>query len=101
MNPFSVKKGLPVVDESFIMSYISNTFENRETFRSLFRAKKIDTDGYDNTTLDVLMPHPDYSSQHFICVLSPSEATCDEQIRPMLADACDIAKNRYHKRNAN
>ena len=51
----------------------------------------------DFTTLDTIMPHPDYSSQFFLCVLSPSEATF-ERIRPMLAEAYDIAMKRYNKR---
>ena len=139
-----------MIDESFITSYITSTFENvetavnmgytfffyrddnmhafatiaspgneyerisnldrpgvyrlnigvsRETFRSLFGTKKINVNDYDFTILDTLLPHPDYSSQFFLCVLSPSEATF-ERIRPMLAEAYDIAKKRYDRRKA-
>jgi hypothetical protein len=139
-----------MIDESFITSYITSTFENvettvnlgyvfffyrddhmhafatiastgneyeqisrldrpgvyrlnigvsRETFQSLFGTKKIDKNAYDFTALDIIMPHPDYSSQSFICVLSPSEATF-ERIRPMLVEAYDIAMKRYNKRKA-
>ena len=138
-----------MIDESFITSYITSTFENvetainmgytfffyrddhmhafatiastgneyekisnldrpgvyrlnigvsRDTFRSLFGTKKINTSEYDFTALDTIMPHPDYSSQYFICVLSPSEATFNERIRPMLAEAYDLAVKRYNKR---
>ena len=73
---------------------------SRETFRSLFGAKKINTSEYDFTALDTIMPHPDYSSQFFLCVLLPSAATFDEQIRPLLAEAYDIAMKRYTKREA-
>jgi Family of unknown function (DUF6194) len=139
-----------VIDESFITSYITSTFENvetavnlgytfffyrddhmhafatiastgneyerisnldrpgvfrlnigvsRETFQALFGRNKIDVSDYDFTVLDTIMPHPDYSSQSFICVLSPSEATF-ERIRPMLAEGYDIAMKRYNKRKA-
>jgi len=139
-----------VIDESFITSYITNTFENvettvnlgytfffyrddhmhafatiastgneyekisnldrpgvyrlniglrRETFQALFGKGKIDLSPYDFTALDTIMPHPEYSSQHFICVLSPGEATF-ERIRPLLAEAYDVALKRYDKRKA-
>lgn len=79
--------------------YRLNIGVSRETFRELFGTKKINVSDYDFTALDTIMPHPDYSSQHFLCVLSPSEATF-ERIRPMLAQAYDIAMKRYNKRNA-
>jgi len=139
-----------MIDESFITSYITDTFENvetavnlgytfffyrddhmhtfatiastgneyekisnldrpgvyrlnigvsRETFQSMFGKGKIDTSAYDFTALDMIMPHPDYSSQYFLCVLSPSEATF-EKIRPLLAEAYDVAMKRYNKRKA-
>ncbi len=137
-----------MIDESFITSYITSTFENvetavnlgytfffyrddhmhafatiastgneyeqiskldrpgvyrlnigvsRETFKSLFGTNKINVSDYDFTAFDTIMPHPDYSSQFFLCVLSPSEATF-ERIRPMLAEAYDVAIKRYNKR---
>ena len=139
-----------MIDESFITSYITSTFENvettvnlgytfffyrddhmhpfatiastgneyeqisrldrpgvyrlnigvsRETFRSLFGTKKIDVSAYDFTALDTILPHPEYSSQHFLCVLAPSEATF-ERLRPMLAEAYDVAMKRYNRRKA-
>ena len=137
-----------MIDESFITSYITSTFENvetavnmgytfffyrddhmhafatiastgneyerisnldrpgvyrlnigvsRETFKSLFGTNKINVSDYDFTVLDTIMPHPDYSSQFFLCVLSPSQATF-ERICPMLAEAYDVAMKRYNKR---
>lgn len=71
---------------------------SRETFQSLFGSAKVDISSYDFTALDVIMPHPDYAPQNFICVLSPSEATF-EQLRPMLAEAYDIAVRRFTRRN--
>ena len=139
-----------MIDESFITSYITSTFENvetsvnlgytfffyrddhmlpfatiastgneyekisnldrpgvyrlniglsRETFQSLFGTNKVDLGAYDFTALDMIMPHPDYAAQSFICVLSPSEATF-ERIRPLLAEAYDIARKRYDRRKA-
>ena len=139
-----------MIDESFVTSYITSTFENvkttvnlgytffiyhdddmlpfatiastgneyerisnldrpgvyrlnigvsRETFRSLFGTKKINVSDYDFTVLDTLLPHPDYSAQFFICVLSPSEATF-ESIKPLLAEAYDIAVKKYNQRKA-
>jgi hypothetical protein len=79
--------------------YRLNIGLSRETFQAMFGKGKIDTSPYDFTALDTIMPHPEYSSQHFICVLSPSEATF-ERIRPMLAEAYDVAMKRYNKRKA-
>ncbi len=79
--------------------YRLNIGVSRDTFQSLFGKGKIDVSAYDFTALDTIMPHPDYSSQHFICVLSPSEATF-EKIRPMLDEAHEVAKKRYNKRKA-
>ena len=74
-----------------------NVGESRETIKELFGTKKIDVSDYDFTALDTIMPHPDYSSQHFLCVLSPNEATF-ERIRPTLAEVYDVAMKRYSKR---
>ena len=77
--------------------YRLNIGVSRETFHSLFGKGKIDLSPYDFTALDTIMPHPDYSSQFFICVLSPSEASF-EKIKPLLAEAYDVAMKRYNKR---
>ena len=71
---------------------------SKQTFQSLFGAAKVDISGYDLTILDVIMPHPHYAQQNFICVLSPSEATF-ERLQGMLAEAYDIAERRYTRRN--
>ena len=42
---------------------------SKQTFQSLFGTAKVDVNSYDFTVLDVLMPHPEYAKQHFICVL--------------------------------
>jgi len=148
MHPLLVEKGTSMIDEAFITSYITSTFEHvettvnmgytfffyrddhmhafatiastgneyekisnldrpgvyrlnigvsRDTFQTMFGKGKIDVSVYDFTALDIIMPHPDYSSQFFLCVLSPSEVTF-EKIKPLLTEAYDVAKNRYNKR---
>ena len=78
--------------------YRLNIGVSRETFQSLFGTDKINVSDYDFTALDLIMPHPDYSAQLFICVLSPSEATF-ETIKPLLAEAYDIAVKKYNRRH--
>lgn len=79
--------------------YRLNIGVSRDTFHALFGKNQIDVSAYDFTALDTIMPHPDYSSQYFLCVLAPSEATF-ERIRPMLAEAHDIAMKRHNRRKA-
>jgi hypothetical protein len=71
---------------------------SRETFQSLFGTAKVDVSSYDFTALDVIMPHPEYAQQSFLCVLSPSEATF-ERVRALLAEAYNIAVRRFTRRN--
>ena len=78
--------------------YRLNLGISRETFESLFGTDEINVSDYDFTALDTIMPHPDYSAQLFICVLSPSEATF-ERIKPLLAEAYDIAVKKYNRRH--
>ncbi|HMR67400.1 MAG TPA: DUF6194 family protein [Anaerolineae bacterium] len=73
---------------------------SKQTFQSLFGTAKIDVNSYDFTALDVMMPHPEYAPQHFICVLSPGEATW-ERTRLLLAEAYELAARRYARRNKN
>jgi Family of unknown function (DUF6194) len=46
---------------------------------------------YDFTVLDTLMPHPVYGRQYWVCVLSPSQATFEAQVRPLLVEAYELA----------
>ena len=81
-------------------AYRLNIGVSKQTFQSLFGANDVNVNDYDFTTLDVIMPHPEYAQYHFICVLSPSEATF-EKVRPLLAEAYDIAARRYASQNKN
>jgi hypothetical protein len=63
---------------------------SKETYQSLFGPGG----EYDFGALDRLMPHPVYGGNHWVCVLNPSESTFDA-VRPLLAEAHDIAVKRY------
>ena len=71
---------------------------SRETFQSLFGTAKVDVSNYDYTALDVIMPHPEYAPQNFICVLTPGEVT-SERVQELLAEAYDIAVRRFTRRH--
>jgi hypothetical protein len=62
---------------------------SKQTFAKLFGAES----EHDFAALDVLMPHPVYGRNHFVCVLNPSVATF-ESIRPLLKEAYEIAVKR-------
>jgi Family of unknown function (DUF6194) len=53
---------------------------------------------HDFTALDVLMPHPVYGVNRFVCVLNPSDETF-ETIKPLLAEAYAIAERRAGRRS--
>jgi hypothetical protein len=72
---------------------------NRPTFQSLFGTDKVLVSDYDFTTLDKIMPHPEYAAQSFVCVLSPGDATW-EQVKSLLAEAYELAVHRQSRRNA-
>ncbi len=67
---------------------------SKQTFQSLFGSGKVNLQDYDFTALDVVMPHPEYAQYHYICVLSPSEATFT-RVRSYLAEAYEIARRRF------
>jgi hypothetical protein len=70
---------------------------SKQTFQSLFGTDRVDVSRYDYTTLDRIMPHPDYAAQNFICVLNPTQATF-ERVQAFLAEAYEIARVRSIKR---
>jgi hypothetical protein len=80
---------------------------SKETYLSLFgsrlsRSGEGDDDGggYDFTALDQLMPHPVYGRMYWVCVLNPSDATFERVVRPLLAEAYEMAVSKYAKRAA-
>ena len=77
----------------------------KQTYQALFgprpphaEAEDDPTRGYDFATLDLLLPHPVYGRQYWVCVLNPSAATFQSDVRPLLAEAYELAVGRYAKR---
>jgi len=50
--------------------------------------------GFDYKEFNVLMPHPVYGRQHWVCILNPDEHKW-EQTLPLIAEAYDRAKARH------
>lgn len=71
----------------------------KPTFQSLFGTGTVDLSAYDFSTLDTIMPHPDYAPQSWICVLNPSEYTFYHTVQPFLAEAYELAVQRYLRRH--
>jgi hypothetical protein len=92
--------------------YRLNIGIGKQTFRSLFGLPELPsgTDGtaesnekygsYDFTTLDQLMPHPVYGRMYWVCVLKPSNETFATKVRPLLAEAYELAVSKYNKQVA-
>ena len=78
--------------------YRLNIGISKQTFEALFGKAAIDTGRYDYTALDVIMPHPEYAREHFVCVVSPGDASW-EQVRSLLGEAYDIAMRRYNRQH--
>ena len=79
---------------------------SKETYRSLFGpqpppppAGSVVETGHDFTALDQLLPHPVYAPMSWVCVLNPGAATF-QAVRPLLAEAYQLAVSRYAKREA-
>src|SRR5574341_750025 len=70
---------------------------SKQTFQSLFGTGKVDVGAYDFTTLDKIMPHPEYAAQHYVCVLNPSDVTF-KNVQALLAEAHELAVRRHSKR---
>ncbi len=70
---------------------------SKHTFQSLFGTAPVDVSRYDFTVLDVIMPHPEYAPQSWVCVLSPSNETFQHTVQPLLAEAYALAVKRHAK----
>lgn len=51
----------------------------------------------DYTAFDRVMPHPVYGTQHWVCILNPSEATFDKVVKPLLDEAHERVARGYRK----
>src|SRR3954469_17351053 len=56
----------------------------KETFRALFPNASAPRDF---KALDVIMPHPVYAAQYWVCVLNPSNETFEQKVKPLIAEA--------------
>ncbi len=86
--------------------YRLNIGVGKQTYRELFGVPPTERDadgvldtGFDPSTLDRLLPHPVYASQHWVCVLAPSAATF-ETVRPLLAEAYELAVRKHRNQAA-
>jgi hypothetical protein len=41
----------------------------------------------DFAALDIVMPHPEYAVQHWLCILNPSHVTFRDVVLPLLGEA--------------
>ena len=55
-------------------------------------------EGFDYAALDMVMPHPVYGRMHWVCVLNPSEGTFEGQVKPLLAEAYEMAVRKGARR---
>ncbi|MEO8286025.1 MAG: DUF6194 family protein [Chloroflexota bacterium] len=72
----------------------------KQTFLSLLGTHGDAGGSYDYTTLDQLMSHPDYGSMNWVCVLNPGAETFETVVRPLLAEAHNIAFRNHTNREA-
>lgn len=54
----------------------------------------------DWTQTDVLLPHPQYAPQSWVCIVSPSPATFEATVGPLLGEAHALAARRQARKEA-
>ena len=74
---------------------------SRETYRTLFGTSENKISSYDFTELDRVMPHPVYGKMFWVCVLNPGSNTSETKVGPLLAEAYNLAAQRYKGPTAN
>ncbi|SEF92089.1 hypothetical protein SAMN05444920_1011023 [Nonomuraea solani] len=55
--------------------------------------------GFDHAVPDVVMPHPHYASQYWVCVVNPAAGTLDD-VRVLLDEAYRFAARKHANRSA-
>lgn len=68
----------------------------RETFDQLigdFEADKVDY-----SQLNILLPHPDYAKQNFVCILNPSGSNI-ELTKQLIEEAHGLAAERWRRKS--
>jgi hypothetical protein len=91
--------------------YRLNIGVSKQTFRSLFGSPELPAYGdmapgpdssydFDFTALDELLPHPVYGRQYWMSVLNPSAETFETKVKPLLAEAYQMAVRNFDKKAA-
>jgi len=68
---------------------------SRETFKELITDSN--PGPVDYSVLNTFLPHPDYSKQHFICILNPSGENI-EATKNLILEAHSIAETRLQRK---
>ena len=71
---------------------------SKETFKNLIGEPGIEPVDY--SALDIFLPHPHYSKQHFVCILNPSGEN-DETAKKLIIEAHSIAAARLQRKTEN
>jgi len=113
--PFAtiVTKDYPGFDEASELNrpgvFRLNVGVTRRTYRSLFGSypghlesgeRDSGAADYNFAALDQLLPHPVYGSQFWVSILNPSESTFRDSVQALLAEAYQMAVDRWSKRTA-
>ncbi|KYD19387.1 DUF6194 family protein [Saccharococcus caldoxylosilyticus] len=69
---------------------------SKETFNNLITGP-LDGD-IDYSVLNVFLPHPHYSRQHFVCILNPDGENV-EKTKQLIVEAHSIAEERLHRKD--
>jgi hypothetical protein len=73
----------------------------KQTFHTLTGSQEQFSDknsnDYDFTALDQVMPHPVYGRMHWVCILSPSNETFVMHVQPLLTEAYELAVSKYKR----
>ena len=69
---------------------------SKETYESLLA--ETDSENVDYSVLDLFLPHPHYSKQHFVCILNPSQKNA-EVTRQLMVEAHSISTSRQLKKS--
>jgi Family of unknown function (DUF6194) len=68
---------------------------SRETFKKLIPAHG--PEPIDYSVLNVFLPHPEYSRQHFVCILNPTQENI-ESTKKLIVEAHSIATVRLRRK---
>jgi len=71
---------------------------SKETFKNLIAEPS--SERVDYSVLDVFLPHPHYSRQHFVCILNPSNENV-ETTKKLIVEAHSIAAVRLQRKAEN